>query len=56
MDGFEPKVLVLQNLPKINLQEYRDLPGKLKGEILALYMIAVIEAINGRDMDDSSCG
>ncbi len=42
---FEPKQTDLAHLPAFTLQEFRELPGKVKGELLALYIIAIMEAI-----------
>ncbi len=42
--AFDPKQTDLEHLPAFTLQEYRELPGKVKGELLALYVIAIMEA------------
>ena len=42
-------------LPKFSMDEYRELPGKAKGEFLAFYIIKLMEVLNepGRDYDGS---
>jgi hypothetical protein len=47
------------NLPKFNMKEYEELPGKVKGEFLAFYLVKLMEVLYvpaGQDFDDPRSG
>jgi hypothetical protein len=49
LNCFDPKKPDFFRLPRFSMEDYRELPGKIKGEILALYMMAVLEILNGNN-------
>ena len=36
-------------LPKLTMEDYRELPGKIKGELLAYYLIKFMEVCDGSE-------
>lgn len=34
-------------LPRFSMEDYRELPGKVKGEFLAFYLIKLMEVLDG---------
>jgi len=51
---FEPKKEMGPiHLPRFTMKEYDELPGKIKDEFLAFYIIKILEELNGRDIDDT---
>jgi hypothetical protein len=43
---FEPKKeMDPMNLPRFTMAEYEKLPGKIKGELLAFYIIKLMEVL-----------
>ena len=50
---FEPDMrLPVLNLPRFTMQEYQELPGVVKGEFLAFYLIKLMEVLNGNNGSD----
>jgi hypothetical protein len=39
------KELDHMNLPRFTMKEFEELPGKIKGELLAFYMIKLMEVL-----------
>ena len=38
-------------IPKLMMDDYRELPGRVKGELLAFYLIKLMEVLDGCDRD-----
>ena len=55
--NFEPDLkLPFFILPKFSMDDYRELPGKAKGEFLAFYVIKLMEVLYESDRDYDGSG
>jgi hypothetical protein len=52
LSKFDPKNMAFYLLPLFTMDEYKELPNRIKGKLLAFYVIKIMEVLNGRDIDD----